>query len=615
MTNARRPLLLALLVALFAATAAFLVFGPLRVMEESAGPLDGLLPPDVDAAARFDPGRLAWSPAAEVLWSHPALLHARTVSGLEEDALEPLRALEERVGRATLGLAPGVGDLLGQEAVLAVRGGDVLLLSRLTRQGKLLESAARLDLDDLRAAGLRVRGDVAVLEREGAPAVLLRRVRDVLVATTSEEMLATATALGEPPEGGVRGVSPYFASLGAGRPPGARVFVWARPRSRAPSASAGDAALGLLAELLSPHAIEELRGVLDLGDGTRVGVELEGTWGPEAPPALALLAESVPGGAGELQSEAERLAVPGEAFAVTGAAVRAADAVRALAEAQPPARRDLVTELLAERGLTVDDVAERLAAYLQDGIAAVVSRLPEADALELDDPRAGGVHPIPATLVAFRLRAGASPAAVIAELADESEALFGAPLLTAPEDAPGGALLHRLEKHRFGGEWELLRPAVAVVDGLLVFSTHEAHLVRALAQRAAGASPSAGDGAEALALRVDVAPLRRHIDDQRWEWADRATRHDWRAEREAIRRELDESGSILQPRDRQVYEDARIEMRLERRNREEFPAAIARFRERWASLGAFAGVRAVADRDPQSFRVAVVIELRAPDGR
>jgi hypothetical protein len=618
-TSARRTLLLLVLLALGGGLAAFLALRPLGLLEESAGPLDGLLPSDVDVAARFDPDGLVWSPAARTLWEHPRLAEMRAATGLDAEVLEPLRALEDRVGRASLGLAPSVDrDVLGLEAVVARRGADLLLLTRLTGRGKLLDAAARMDSEALRAAGLRVQGDVATLEREGAPEVHLRRVRDVLAVSTSREMLATVAALGEPPEGTVRGTSPYADALRGREAPGARVFVWAAPSALFRGEPPDPGALGvegLLAAIFAPEGLGVTTSAVDLGDPERVHAAVHGGWTEPLPGALGAFVDDVPGGVDGLHVEAERLAVPGEAFATLGVAVGASEAVRALAAAQPPARRELLDEILAERGLSVDEVAARVAAHLHDGMAAVVSRLPEADDLELDDPRSGGVHPIPATVVAFRLRRPGEPQAVIDELAREAESLFGSALHRASEPGPGGARVHRLEKHRFGGEWALLRPAVAVVDGLLVFATHDAHLLRTLAQRERGDVAVSPQPARTLSLRVAGEPFHRHVEDQRWAWADRETRHDWRAERAAIRRELDESGSILSPADRQVYENERIEMRLRRRNETEFPAAIERFRASWAHLEVLDGLRLRIDRDGAAFELDLDVRLRRVDRR
>jgi hypothetical protein len=619
-TSARRSLLLLLVIALLGTAAAVLVWSPFGVLEESAGPLDGLLPADVDVAVRLDPGSISWSPAAERLWKHPAILDAREATGLDARVLDPLRALEDRVGQATLGLAPRVDrDVLGQEIVVALRGDDVLLLSRLTARGKLLDAAAHLDPAELRELGLQVRGGVAMLERDGAPTVHLQRVRDVLVASTSPAMLATAAALGDPPDGVVRGASQYADALDATTPPRDRVLFWARPAALSgdgPRATTRDGVAGLVAGFFPPDALDVAVGDLDLSQPDRVVANVRGGWHGETPPALTVLAENVGGGADGLHAEAVRMAIPTEAVATLGLAVRAESAVLALADAQPPARRELLDEILAERDLTVELLAERIANHLEDGIAGVVSRLPETDALELDDPREGGVHPIPGTIVVFRLRARTTPRDVVLELAAEAEALFGAPLLLSPEPGPGGSRVHRLAKHRFGGEWALLRPAFAIVDGLLVFSTHDAHLLRALEHRASGeASDTKALPAGTVSLAAVGVPLRSYVDDQRWAWADAETRHDWRAEREAIRRELDRSGSVLSREDRQVYENERIAVRLERRNEREFPAAIERYREMWKPLEALRSLSVHGDREDATFRLRVEVVLDVPQPR
>ncbi len=652
-TSRRRPLLLALTVLLFGSLAALLVWWPLDPFEEDAGPLDTLLPPGIAAAVRFDPAALAGSPSAELLWRHPGVVAARRAAGLDERVLSPLADLEDRLGAATLGLAQRLErDVIGQDVIVALRGDDVLFLSRLTTRGKLLEALARADTGRLRGMGLRVVAGVAVLDREGAPPVFLRRVRDVLVASTSRELLETATALGDPPHDVARGPSRFARALDSGRHPRARLLVWALPPALAAAAQGaapgapgggGDGDLaGLLSSFFPLASLDALEGELDLGARARVTIRLRGGWSGEPPAALRLLARDVGAGADGLLAEARRLAVPGEAVATMGLAVRAAAAVRALADAQPPARRDLLDEILAERYVTVDVVAERIATHLQDGVGGVVARIDEADALELDDPRKGGVHPIPATLVVFRLRGDTGDAtggatgsrsageAVIRVLSAEAEALFGSPVAPRTAPGPGGARVFSLAQRGFGGEWALLRPAFAIVDDLLVFCTHEGYLRRALVARAAaidgtvggmvdgaagGLPAAAGPPARTIALRIDGGPLRRTIDDRRWAFADEAARHDWRTEREAIRRELDRSGSILSREDRQVYENERIALQLERRNQQEFPAAIEHYREAWRPLEALRALSLRGDRDGTAFDVTIVIELAEPQTR
>ncbi len=624
----RRPVVaLAAVLAIALGVAALVVFGlPFDPFEGAGPPLTAMLPEGLSAVARCDGSALAASEPLRRLAGHPALAPVREAAGLDDERLAPLRALAVRLSGATYGLGPSLSrDLLGGEVVVGLRDDDVLVLARITGRAKALEFARALAPERLAALGLRSEGDGFWLERDDMRPVYARRFRDVFVAATSRGLVDGCVALAERALEAPRPAGPYDAELDAGVAPRDRLLFRAAPERVAraldalpelPAAAAPVlAALRAEAQPGAEHAgAAPVVGSLAVGDRQALVLTLSAAL--PAPRADAdadgdgdgvRAAELGDGAATALRERAARFAAPGEACVVAGLAVRTEDVVRTLLEAQPDARRELVDELLAEHGRTTATFARALAEHLQDGVGVVVARLREADALELDDPDGGGVHPIPATLVLLRLRPGTTGAAFVSALAEEAEAAFGAHLRLAPEELPGGALLHTLDGHGFGGEWALLRPAVALVGDTVVVATHEGYLRRALAEPAAAEPPVTGPGG---ALDVDVVfePLRRLLDDGRWEAAEHATYHDWRAERQAIRAELDRANSVLRPEDRVVYEDERIAQRIERRKREEFPAAIAAYRRGNEALEAFRRLRATLDVDGAAWSLRLRIE-------
>ncbi len=602
-----------------------LVWLPWNPLEGDAGPLDEMLPEDVDVAVRFEPRELALSPLADSLWRQEATQRARSAVDLEARVLGPLRAAEERLAAATLGLtdAPTAQrDVFGREVVIALRGDDVLLLSRITDRARALELLRRLGGEELRQLGLYLDGDLAVFSREGLPSVYLARFRDVLIISTDRNMVTGALARGAESVArtGPAGPAPFAEALQTGRRPGQRMLFWmdpARVSARfgfgdddAPDPD-GETALDLWLSLFPPDMLGAAAGELDFTDRERLSIALRGEYGAAMPERVTRLPNGIPGSAALLRADAARFARPSETVAVSGLAVRASDAVRTLVESQPPSRRELIDQILAEDGHTIESVSDLLAGHLEDGVGAVVARLDETDALDLETPDGGVVQPIPATLVLFRLRDPADSDSLLIDLADEAESLFGAALNLEPQRLADGARLYGLDDAGFGLEWQLLQPAFALVDGLFVFSTNHAYLERALHYRRDHPADRTGADTEPtldLLLRGD--PLRKYVEDQRWDFASQATYRDWRAERHAIRKELDDGESPMTPDDRQHYEDVRIEERMARVAAEDWPAAIQSYSEIWRPLDVLGDVELTATLEGRAFRIDVQIDIR-----
>ena len=478
-------------------------------------------------------------------------------------------------------------------------------------------------------------GDVGVFAREGLPSVFVARHRDALLVATSRTLVVEALRLGELADTVGRS-SDFTEALDAGRDPGARVLFHVRPAELLhgvlaaagedghastggvvgdaaveSAAAAAEDALSVWRSVFPPEVLGPLRGWVDLSDGRVVRARVEGSWGGGVPERIAELPAEVPDGPEALQRLAEQFAPADETIVSTGLAIGAHHAVRTFLDAQPPERRRLIDDVLADEGTDVGSIARTVGAHLAPGVGTLVARVREADELELDDPEDGGaLHPIPATLAVFRVAAGSSGAALLADLDREARVLLGAPIDMDAVRLPDGALLYRLERHPFGGAWRLLTPSFALVDDLFVFCTNESFLRRALAHRSAGRAEVRPDGRGREATVVTAVrgkPLRRWVDDQRWEWAHRRSYHDWRAERQAIRAELEAAGEPRSPQERSEREDAIVAQRIRERNDTEFPAAIADYRRRWSALGLFEGGTARARLVGRTFR----IDLRA----
>jgi hypothetical protein len=324
-----------------------------------------------------------------------------------------------------------------------------------------------------------------------------------------------------------------------------------------------------------------VRAEVDLGDAERVSVKMSLSFDPaHLPPLLGALEGAASPDASLLARDAARYAVPGETIVAAGTSAHAAKVVEAMLRSLPPEHQALAEDALAQAGESVRGVAADLAHYLQDGVGFLVARLPEAATIQRAQDEPGAVHAIPATTVVFRLREKGADALLVAAVRKRAKILFDAELGDRVEDLPGGARLHVLERHGLGGQWELLRPAFAADGDRFLFSTHEAHLRRALAAGRAGAAAPEPPAARTFVAQFRADPLRALLDDLRWEAADRATFHDWVKERAAVEASM-RGRDPVGDADRVDEEMAR---RVERRRTEEVPAAAAAWREKWRWL-------------------------------
>lgn len=556
--------------------------------EGRAGPLDAWVPARADAVIRFHARGLSEAPALRALLDGPAgsALRERVGLGDAEDAVAEIDAALATIPFWGEDPATVAGDLAGGECLVAAAGGDLLLLSRVSARIVALERVASVREAPRASLGVRFdeASEVYELPARAAPARFAARRRDVLLAATSRELLGEALALAEGAEGAIA-ARPEYALDAPPVPQGARVHAWAVGRR------ARDL-LGeppLAAELWRALTQAPLRADADLSSPDAIAVEAR----------TAADAAAFPGVAAHAAAAARR-ADPAEAFAWGALPLRAEEAVAALFEAQPPARRRLLDDLLRERGSDAERVIAEVARPLADGVGFVLERPALLDALRLDDA-AGDVRlPIPRTEAVFLLRSDAAP--LVEAVSRNAAAFFGDDGPVVEERAGGTLVVRAPDDVTFGPEWDLLRPQLEV-------GGREAHFTTLPGPAAPhDARPSARPSGLLAELHVDAAHLRRHLLDQRWTHADRATWHDWAKERREVRRGIvqDPATARLPPEEVQRREDEEIAARLERRRRVEFPEALRRYARSLAWMEGF------AQADAQAVRTEgrVVLSLR-----
>ncbi len=586
MTRRARTSLIVIAGCLVAALVAAFLWLPWNPFEKDAGPLDEWVPDGVDAVVRLDAGALRHSDVLRRLWDGPAGARLRAEPEVS-DAIDGLAAAERELAElpALGGDPPSLeGDLAGGEVLLALKGDDGLAMTRISGRAKAVDILRRLGEARLAEMGLAVEGGGFVLRRRGSPPIRFARRRDVLLVSTSKDLLASALALCD---GRGRSIARRDDYRDA-RPPvpsGATIGVWARgPFVRKFS---GDPPLG--AAVVNSVFRSPIRIDVDAsGAGVvRIAARFSGT------------ASDVV----DVAARAERFADPDEAFAVGALPISAADAIATLVESQPPGRRELLESLLAERGSSTRALVDGLAQHLEDGVGFVVSRPRVLDSYRLDDALGDTRFPIPVTTVVFRLRPGETDA-LVAVLTKHAEAFAGEGAQFVEERGPEGARVFRSrDGASLGPEWELLRPAFAIAGGVFVFSTNLDDLRRALARPA----PTAAPESVAAALRLDAGRYAARLLDLRYEVATRETFHDWAAERREVRATL---AKRARPEDVKRLEDAEIEKRIAHRKDVEFPEAQRRYRESLRWLDAFEGADVRCVRDGKALVLDATVRLR-----
>ncbi len=564
---------------------AWLPFDPL---EPPAPRLDRMIPVSVDLAVRFDGKAALGSPFAASVWDHPEVLALRERFDVEGRIVRPMREVEATVREATFGAVdpPSLErDLIPAEVVCALNGDDLLVVTRISSRARALEFVRQADADGLRAHGVTVEGEFLHVRRESGDLWIARR-SDALVVSTSRALAFEAILCAD--RGGMNSLAEradYGDALHLGSRAGQRAYLWADPlplagrlRQAASIAAHGEAPwwVGIL-----EARPKSFRAEADLSDGERLRVTISVPFEPGGmPPILQALDCRRSPEASELERSAARYAVEGETFAAGGTTAHVARVVEALLRSMPPEHQAVAEQALAQAGESVETVAGTLAHHFDDGVGFLVSRLGEITALQRENDEPGAVHAIPATVVVFRLRDPvAGGEAAIAEVRRRAKVLFDAELSVHEEQLPGGARLFALGSTGLGGQWALLRPAFAIDGERFLFATHEGHLRRALAAELRGLSRAPLE-ARTFAARISSDPLRALIDDMRWEAADRATFHDWAAERRALEAELRAEG-VTDPVELADTLDHEVRARVEHRRRQEIPDAAEDHRTQW----------------------------------
>jgi hypothetical protein len=581
MKRRARTVLLVLLCALAAGLLALFIWLPWNPFEADAGPLDAFVPTDVDAFIRLDVGGVSRADGLRTLWNGPAGRRLRERFGLD-GKLDELRRLDARIAAAPLvGDDPPTAerDLLGGEALVALRGDDVLAMSRITGRAKAVDLIRRAG-DERRARwGIRLEGDGYVASVGEGRDVRFARRRDVLIVSTSKELLAESLALADGRGASIESDVDYRAVRPAA-PSGAKASAWAAGRTLARTVKAPPVVAKLLAQAFAHGAACDV----DLTSARSIRAQIRFRHGD---------ADLVD--VGSLASYAQAFAWRDEAFAVGALPLSAHDAVAALFESQPPARLKLVEELLAESGSSVDAVVSDLSRHFAPGVGFVVARMPETDRLKLDAADGDPVEPLPATVAVFRL-ADADAEPFLADLRRHAADLFGDDARLVESAGRGGERWFVADAASFGREWEMLRPAVVIRGQTVVFSTNEGYLRR---EHEDGISRWETPPRRVAELILVVANLAKRLDDMRWEVADRATWRDWAAERGAVREDLARRFPSLPVRERERREDDEIARRIDERKRRLFPRAVRDYREslRWLDAFRFASARATVEGD------------------
>jgi hypothetical protein len=592
MKGRARTVVLVLSACLAAAVTAVFLWLPWNPFEDPAGPLDEWVPADVDALVRFDARALRDAEAVHKLWDGPAGLRLRDDFDLDAK-LDDLRRIDAEL--AALPFAgddpPTVGrDLLGGEVLVALRGDDVLAMSRITARAKAIDLVRRAG-DERRAQwGVRVDGDAYVADAGDGRSVHFARRRDVLLVATSRELLASAVGLADGRGASIAASADYRAVRPAA-PSGAKASAWAAGRTIARLAKTPS----VLAKPLAPAFAHGAAVEFDASEATaiRARVSFDGDGADLCDVALASV-------------HAQAVSSREETFAAGALPLSAHDAVALLFDSQPPARRELVETLLRDSGSSVRAVVNDVARHLEPGVGFVVSRLPETDRLRLDNPDGDPVEPIPATVAVFRL-ADQDAEALLADLRRHAAHLFGEDARLVESAASEGARWFVADVESFGREWALLRPALVVRGRTVVFSTNEAYLRRC---KAVGVARFDASPRVVGQVSVFVPNLSKRLDDLRWEVADRATWRDWAVERSEVREDLARRFPSVPIPERERREDDEIARRIDERKRRLFPEAVREYREKLRFLDAFGEARFVAVTDGGLVRIDATIGLR-----
>jgi len=234
----------------------------------------------------------------------------------------------------------------------------------------------------------------------------------------------------------------------------------------------------------------------------------------------------------------------------------------------------------------IDMMSRRLGDWFEPGVALSVSRLPEADGIDLDTWEGGVPKPLPGVTLCLKIRDGLDPKR-LPEFFTKNAERFG---WGAPEKQPSPAGdLYRLSLKGVDKTLALRKPAFALVNGCFLFGTNIDQLRRSLEVVAGKRDPltkldSFNAALDSVAkkgnlfLFVDGERLRPFIRDKRHEYAFETTLIDAREFRKQVIIQLTTEFEEWTNEQIRKEADRRVEQRLFQMKRSDFADAISYYK-------------------------------------
>jgi len=229
----------------------------------------------------------------------------------------------------------------------------------------------------------------------------------------------------------------------------------------------------------------------------------------------------------------------------------------------------------------IDLMSRRLGDWFEPGVAVCISRLPEADAIDLDTWEGGVPKPIPGITLCLKIRPELDSKRLPQFLA-KNEARFG---WGSPEKKPSDTgELYRLPL-KTDKTLALMKPGFATVNGCFLFSTNIDQLRRSLdvvaGKRESLAKLDAFNAAlDTVAKKgnifvfVDGEGLRPFLRDKRHEYAFDSSSFDAREFRKQVIIELTTQYEKWTNQQIQQEADLRVKLRMDQMKRLDFDEAI-----------------------------------------
>jgi hypothetical protein len=241
----------------------------------------------------------------------------------------------------------------------------------------------------------------------------------------------------------------------------------------------------------------------------------------------------------------------------------------------------------------LERTADELGVWFEDGVTIAVSRLPEADTLDLDTFE-GSMLPLPGTTLILKERPHLTEDELIQFFVRNHER-FGFEMPTRSDGEHGTVYQMPLTVDMTLG---LLKPAFAVKNGRFLFSTNVGELRRIMAV-ADGQGESLNDSdrfVEALDQAwpegnlftfLDIEELRPYLKDQRWEHAFNATNFNRPEFRRRTVIELNNEHPTWDTRKLSEEAGSLMDQREDRRKEVDFPRAIRAYLDKLYWVEAF----------------------------